>query len=276
MHVPSDVIEAHVRRLPTVARDVWTPRSVGRAGLEHALVAGGVAGIATHPLDNVRGNAQMLLDRNPDKEFGLSGLQDGMTLDRVLTLVEDAAGAPIDREARYGPVEIRPEPILDACGAAAPRVARACRDGERILLATGHPTGLAHLYHELARELAERGAKVVTPPPSRWRHEGLSHDWVVDSWDGVAMMTDGREPRHTHWPYAMQRILEVIQPDLVFADHGFAGAAIEAGVETISIADVNDPALLVARGQGRTQHVLVFDDHVDPNAYWPVFVALTA
>ena len=59
-----------------------------------------------------------------------------------------------------------------------------------------------------------------------------------------------------------------------FADHGFAGAAIEAGVETISIADVNDPALLVAKAQGRTEHVLVFDDHVDPNAYWPVFLAL--
>ena len=73
----------------------------------------------------------------------------------------------------------------------------------------------------------------------------------------------------------MHRILEAERPDLVLADHGFAGAAIEAGVETISIADVNDPALLVARAQGRTEHVLVFDDHVDPNDYWPVFLALT-
>jgi Phosphatase len=239
-------------------------------------VSGGVAGVATHPLDNVRGNAQMLLDRDPDKEFGLSGLQDGMSLDRVLTLVEEAAGAPIDRDGRYGPVEIEPEPILDACAAAAPRLARAGREGEAILLATGHPTGLAHLYHELALELAERGAKVVVPPDVRWRHQGLSHDWVVDHWDGVAMMTDGREPRHTHWPFAMQRIVEAVRPDLVVADHGFAGAAIEGGIETISIADVNDPALLVAKAQGRTDHVLVFDDHVDPNAYWPVFVALTA
>ncbi len=239
-------------------------------------MAGGVAGIATHPLDNVRGNAQMLLDRDPDKEFGLSGLQDGMSLDRVLALVERAAGTPMDREGRYGPVEIMPGPILDACAAAAPRLARATRDGETVLLATGHPTGLAHLYHELALELADRGAKVETPPAVRWRHEGLSHDWYVDQWDGVAMMTDGREPRHTHWPFAMQRILGVVRPDLVFADHGFAGAAIEAGIETISIADVNDPALLVAKEQGRTDHVLVFDDHVDPNDYWPVFVALTA
>jgi Phosphatase len=273
--VSSDVIEAHVRRLPPVDRSVWTPGPVERTALERALVDGGVAGVATHPLDNVRGNAQMLLDRDPDKEFGLSRLQEGMSLDRVLGLIEEAAGAPIDRDARYGPVEIRPAPILDACGAAAPRLRRACADGERVLLATGHPTGLAHLHHELARELAARGAKVETPPPVRWRHPGLSHDWVVDEWDGVAVMTDGREPRHTHWPFAMQRILEVLRPELVFADHGFAGAAIEAGVETISIADVNDPALLLAKAQGRTEHVLVFDDHVDPNAYWPVFVALT-
>jgi hypothetical protein len=39
---------------------------------------------------------------------------------------------------------------------------------------------------------------------------------------------------------------------------------------------VNDPALLVARAQGRTEHVLVFDDHVEPDAYWPVFQALAA
>ena len=272
----STVVEAHVRRLPRVDRARWTPRPVERAALTHALVDGGVAGVATHPLDNVRGNAQLLLDRDPDKEFGLSGLQEGMTLDRVLAIVGDAAGAPIDPDGRYGPVQIRPGPILDASEAAAPRLARACADGQRVLVATGHPTGLAHLYHELASELADRGAKIETPPAVRWRHEGLSHDWFVDHWDGVAMMTDGGEPRHTHWPFAMQRILATITPDLVVADHGFAGAAIEAGIETISIADVNDPALLVAKAQGRTVHVLVFDDHVDPNAYWPVFVALTA
>src|SRR5262249_38312098 len=112
--VSSDVIEAHVRRLPAVDQRRWQARSVDPADLERALMAGGVAGVATHPLDNVRGNAQMLLDRDPDKEFGLTGLQDGMSLDRVLGLVERAAGAPIDRDGRYGPVEIKPGPILDA------------------------------------------------------------------------------------------------------------------------------------------------------------------
>jgi len=250
---------------------------VGRTELERALLAGGVAGTATHPIDNVRGNIQKLLDHDPDKEFGLTGLQEGMTLDRVLGLVERAAGSPIDRDARFGPVEIRARPIVDESVAAGQRLARASENGETIVFATGHPTGLAYLYHELASELARRGASIlVLGRGVRWREPGLDHDWVIEHHDGVAMLSDGRAPRHTHKPDAMERMLAEGRPDLVFADHGFAGAAIEAGVETISIADVNDTALLVAKEQGRTEHVLVFDDHVDPNAYWPVFVALTA
>jgi hypothetical protein len=275
--VPSDVIEAHVSRLPPLAEDDWTPRVVGRTELERALLAGGVAGTATHPIDNVRGNIQKLLDHDPDKEFGLTGLQEGMTLDRVLGLVERAAGSPIDRDARSGPVEIRARPIVDDSVAAGERLARASENGETIVFATGHPTGLVYLYHELASELARRGASIlVLGRGVRWREPGLDHDWFIEHHDGVAMLSDGRAPRHTHKPDAMERMLAEGRPDLVFADHGFAGAAIEAGVETISIADVNDTALLVAKEQGRTQHVLVFDDHVDPNAYWPVFLALTS
>lgn len=275
--MPSDVIEAHVSRLPPFAEDDWIPRVVDRTDLERALLAGGVAGTATHPVDNVRGNIQKLLDHDPDKEFGLTGLQEGMTLDRVLGLVERAAGAPIDRGARFGPVDIRARSIVDASLAAGGRLARASENGETVVFATGHPTGLAYLYHELASELARRGASIlVLGRGVRWREPGLDHDWFIEHHDGVAMLSDGRAPRHTHKPDAMERMLAEGRPDLVFADHGFAGAAIEAGVETISIADVNDTALLVAKEQGRTEHVLVFDDHVDPNAYWPVFVALTA
>jgi hypothetical protein len=90
------------------------------------------------------------------------------------------------------------------------------------------------------------------------------------------MVTDGARPRHTHRPEAMQRMLEDERPDLVVADHGFAGAAIEAGVETLSVADVNDPALIVAKAQRRTDIVAVLDDHVPPEAYWPCFQAAAA
>ena len=174
-------------------------------------------------------------------------------------------------------MQIASAAIVRACAAVAPRLREARRLRERVVLATGHPTGLIHLYRALAAWLAEGGARVITPGEgARWRESRLAHDWFVEASGGVMALTDGAEPRHTHWPYAMHRILDAERPDLVFADHGFAGAAIEAGVETISIADVNDPALLVAQTQGRCEHVLVFDDHVAPQDYWPVFVTLAA
>ncbi len=271
-----DVIEAHVRRLPALD-DRWTPRPLPEAQLLAALLAGQVAGTASHPLDNVRNNALMLLDGDPDKQFGMPGIAEGLALDDILRLVETAADAPIDRDARFGPVDIRPEPILAACRAAGRRLHLARERGESVILATGHPVGLALLYHALDGWLGAGGARVLRAAHGiHWRDPHLDHDWFIDHWDGVAMLTDGREPRHTHRPNAVERMLEEVTPDLVMADHGFAGAAIWAGVETISIADVNDPALLVARSLGRTEHVIVMDDHVDPGAYWPCFQAIAA
>lgn len=271
-----DVIEAHAARLPRLD-ERWDPRPHTREELERGLLLGGVAGTASHPLDNVRGNILMLIDGDPDKLFGLSGIPGDLTFEDILTLVEVSAGAPIDRAARYGPVEIAPGPIVDACRAAGERLAQAAAAKERVILATGHPVGLALLYRELGRLLTAHGAHVLTPSSGqRWHDPALPHEWFIDHYADVAVLTDGREPRHTHRPDAMRRILNTTIPDLVVADHGFAGAAIEAGVDTVSVADVNDPALLVARAQGRTRVVVVMDDHVAPDAYWPCFQVVAA
>jgi hypothetical protein len=101
----------------------------------------------------------------------------------------------------------------------------------------------------------------------------MPFDRTIAYHGAVGMVTDGERPRHTHWPDAMERMLLQGIPDLVVADHGFAGAAIQAGVETLSFADVNDPALIVARAQGRSKVVVVLDDHVPADAYWPCFQA---
>ncbi len=269
-----DVTEAHARRLPPLD-DRWVPRPHARELLERALLAGDVAGTATHPLDNVRGNALMLIDGDPDKLFGLSRMPGAYELDAILDLVALGAGRPIDHEARYGPVDIAPGPIVDACRAMGERLGRAAAAGETVVLATGHPIGLALFYRALEGLLIGHGARVVTPATgTRWRDEHLDHDWVIAYFGAVAVLFDEREPRHTHSPAAMERILAEARPDLVVADHGFAGAAIEAGVETLSIADVNDPALIVAKAQGRTDVVVVMDDHVAPDAYWPCFQAV--
>jgi Phosphatase len=268
-----DVIEGHARRLPAID-DRWIPRPYPREELARALEVGRVAGVATHPLDNVRGNARLLLEGDPDKQFGLSGLQDGFALLDVLGLVATAAGVPIDPDERFGEVHIAPEPILDACAALGRRLALAAFGGERVLIATGHPGGLDLLYRELERLLVAHGGHVIRPANgATWRDPHLDHDWSIGYLSGVGMLTDGRVPRHTHSPDAMHRMLSQERPDLVLADHGFAGAAIEGDVETVSVADVNDPALLVARAQGRTEVVVVMDDHVAPQDYWPCFQA---
>jgi hypothetical protein len=268
-----DVIEAHARRLPAVD-DRWTPRPYLREVLARALEEGRVAGVATHPLDNVRGNARLLLQGDPDKQFGLTGLQDGRTVTDVLALVSVAAGAQIDPDGASSHVHIAPGPILDAFEALGRRLATAAAHGERVLIATGHPGGLDLLYRELEGLVLIHGGRIIKPAEgARWHEPHLDHDWSIGYLSGVGMLTDGRVPRHTHRSDAMRRMLAEGRPDLVLADHGFAGAAIEAGVETVSVADVNDPALLVAKAQGRTDVVVVMDDHVDPGDYWPCFQA---
>ncbi|HZD80139.1 MAG TPA: phosphatase [Actinomycetota bacterium] len=157
------------------------------------------------------------------------------------------------------------------------RLATAVRRGERLVLATGHPVGLAHLYIEVGRQLRSRGVEILQPADgATWRDGDRHHPWQIRYLEGVALLTDKASARHTHSPDPMSRMLDEVRPDLVFADHGFAGAAIEHGVETVSIADVNDPALLVARAQGRTETVIVMDDNVSPEDYWPCFQAIAS
>jgi hypothetical protein len=67
----------------------------------------------------------------------------------------------------------------------------------------------------------------------------------------------------------MRRILgEIGAPDLVVADHGFAGAAVAEGIPTVAIMDTNDPALaVVARRGAEGLTVIPMDDNRPQNSY---------
>jgi hypothetical protein len=271
-----DALASHAARLPSID-ERWSPRAVGRDDLVLGLLQGRVAGDAvSHPLDNVLGNIDLLLRGDPDKQFGMSELQTHSPAE-VLALVGGGAGFDPDPRARTGPVPVDPELVLDTCEAVGDRLATACRRGERVVLATGHPVGLAHLYLAVGRELRARGVELLGPADGlTWREPGRDHPWQIRYLEGLALLTDVASARHTHSGDAMTRMLDEGRPDLVLADHGFAGAAIERGIDTLSIADVNDPALLVARAQGRTETVIVMDDNVRPQAYWPCFQAIVS
>lgn len=269
-----DVIEAHASRLPALD-ERWEPRAYPRHELERALVAGGVAGPAGHPHHNVFGNIRMLVAHDPDKLFGLSDMPEPFDFAVIVRLVGDASGVPIDELATEGEPDIDAGAVLAACAALGERLAEAARAGARVLFATGHPGDLDPLYGSIARIAEQAGAIVVRPAAGEsWPDDRAEHDWTIAYHGAVGMVTDGERPRHTHSPEAMRRMLADERPDLVIADHGFAGAAIEAGVETLSFADVNDPALIVAKAQGRTDIVVVLDDHVAPVDYWPCFQAV--
>ena len=271
-----DVIGSHAARLPALD-DRWRPQPFERDELVLGLLEGRVASEeVSHPFDNVLNNIRLLVELDPDKQFGMTGLQT-LSEAAVLELVATASGFDVDPNARAGPVPVDPELVIDACAAVGDRLAEACRRGERVILATGHPVGLAHLYTAVGRELRARGVRMLTPADGEtWQERGRPHVWQIRYLDHVALLTDAVTARHTHSGEPMRRMLAHERPDLVFADHGFAGAAIESGVDTVSIADVNDPALLVAQAQGRTRTVIVMDDNVSPEAYWPCFQAVVS
>ena len=249
--------------------ELWTPGQHPREKLIEALLDGGVAGVNSHDRPNVLWKIKRLLEGDPDLLFGLSGVSE-LSFEEVLGLVATAGGFSADPEVKHGVVIVDPERVLQAFEAIGDRLAEAADRGERVLLATGHPSGLPMLYEGAGRLLVEHGAKLLRPLEGfTWKVDGRKRQ--IRYFGGVAVLTDRASTLHTHSPEPMERMLEEATPDLVFADHGFAGAAIETGIETVSIADVNDPALVVAHQQGRGGPVAVMDDNVQPEAYWPCF-----
>jgi hypothetical protein len=190
----------------------------------------------------------------------------------------EAAGFDPDPDVADDGVEVDPARVLARLEEAGDRLARAAARGERVLLATGHPVGLILLYMAIGDLVLDHGGSLIRPlDGERWREDG--HWRQVRYLHGVAVLTDRGSSKHSHESGPMERMLEdaareAALPDLVLADHGFAGAAIEVGIDTISIADVNDPAPVVAAALGRTRTVIVMDDNVEPEAYWPCFQAI--
>lgn len=199
-----------------------------------------------------------------------------------MALMGEAAGfdPAIVSSGVDGDVPVDPARVLTRLDEAGVRLAEAAAAGERVLLATGHPVGLVLLYAAVGELLVAHGASLLRPLEAEgWRSLGRARE--IRYLHGVAILTDRGSSIHTHSSEPMERMLAACEaagdrPGLVFADHGFAGAAIEAGIDTISIADVNDPAPVAAAALGRTRTVIVMDDNVLPEDYWVCFQAIAA
>ncbi len=256
--------------------------------LVSAGLAGRVATSARSSLDNIG----RLLAGHPGYTFGLSDWKDA-TVDETLAAMVAAGGHP-----QGPPGQLRPDaggsdaggPAFIDPQAATAAIARHRRELDglrargtgRVLVATGHPFALLGHYGALAGHLAAAGLAVLRPLEGARRRLTAAdgRPCALRYVDGVACMFQDVALQHTHHPHYMEAMLsEVGGPDgvdLVIADHGFAGAAVEAGIPTLSIADVNDPALPLAQSRGRTEGVLVIDDGLDASRFVPVTRAIVA
>jgi hypothetical protein len=243
---------------------------------EH-LVASRLAGEVATTRGSTRENCRKMVEGRTDYTFGLSDYRD-TTVEEALDAIRAVCGGDPTTGAPDDPGWIEPDATMKAIERHRQRLAAfASNGGGRVLLATGHPAGLLPHYGGIARALEAHGCMLLTPLDDRW----IDHDWrertlSIRFLDDVACVTDGGSLRHTHRGVFMEAMLDELgePPDLVVGDHGMAGAAIERGIPTLSIADVNDPALPVAQQRGRTDAVLPIDDNLSPRLFVPVTHAM--
>ncbi len=245
----------------------------GRDALRAHLLRHRIAGeVETTRENNLRNAARMAQGRE-NYDFGLVPTR-SYTAEDVVDIMVRLCGISADREHIEGADTIDPDLTLAALDRWRARLGEAARRRERVLLATGHPTGTLALHLRVAAALAAAGCEILLPEPDwswPWEQDwGQSRPRHVRAVNGVHVLATGGQLLHTHAPEPMQALLAALgeaPPDLVVGDHGWAGAACQAGIDTLALADCNDPALFVAESEGRPIVTVPLDDNVRPQHY---------
>lgn len=227
------------------------------------LIQGGLAGPhQSHPRESNVANAGRLSTGDPDYTFGMPDVASA-TAEEALAAVAELTGA---REP--GEPYIDPAATLRGVRKAAEVLAAACARGAQILVATGHPTGLLVHHVRLAAAISAAGGNLLQPLDDEVAYRVDGRRRSIRYFGRVATLVDGANVLHTHLPDAMEAMLDAGPvPDLVFADHGYAGAAAARGIPAIAVMDTNDPALAVAWRRGADLTIIPMDDNRRPASY---------
>ncbi|MWV48993.1 hypothetical protein GRS96_06835 [Rathayibacter sp. VKM Ac-2803] len=246
------------------------------AVLDETLLTGAVL---TDRSSNL-GNLRRLAAREPAHLYGVD-VAEHWDVESLLALMGERVGISTDPAFERGQDRIDAGLAVTALDAYRRRLAAAVRDGGLLLFATAHPATLMDVYRRFAAAATEAGARVldVNALPLA-RPDGIriaSADEHLRLWStgGVTCAYRGGSLVHTHAPEPMNALLDELEslglrPDLVIADHGWAGAAGRRGLATIAIADCNDPAVFVAEAQGSIEVVVPLDDGLAVHLYDPV------
>lgn len=249
-------------------------------GLAERLVQDRLCGEVATPVGSCVGNCRKLVEGHPEYTFGLSDWREA-TFEDAVTAVEVAGGGRL--RGHGGEVRAYIEPAATLAGVHTHRDVLAglvAGGGGKVLVATGHPVLLPH-YGRVAGALTGAGCLLLRPLADgrEVTRTPQGSPCSIAYVDGAGALFYDGSVRHTHLAEFMEAMLDDVGdalPDLVVADHGFAGAAIEAGIATLSIADVNDPALPLAQARGRTEGVLLIDDGLRTELFAPVTEAMLA
>ncbi|MEU6787918.1 phosphatase [Nonomuraea angiospora] len=247
---------------------------LSRDQLREHLVQTRIAGDVATPRENNLDHYSSLANDDPHYKLGLTFDQPWSYRD-ILALMAKSAGVVSDPDHRWGQDTIDPDLVIDALDDMAESIAAVLsRENPRVLLATGHPTGLLAVHLPLARLCAERGAELLAPGEG-WSYSGANFGRrrKIRYLQDVAMLDDRGAFVHTHDATPMCHMIDELGgelPDLVIADHGWAGAAGEAGAHTVAFADSNDPGLFLGEAEGKIDVVVPLDDNVLPRFYAPL------
>lgn len=243
---------------------------IDRNELRVHLLATGLSGDTATPRSNAVRHAELLAADDPDKHLGIG--RRGRDLQGVMDAVAALCLCSNDPDDLEGPGYIAHDRTLDELDTMAARLAKAASNRERVLVVTGHPTALPPWYARIARALDRNGAYLLAPledvhleAPAGMKTDRGSKLWRY--FDEVGVLSIGWRLVHTHESWPMDLLLDEVTPDLVLADHGFAGAAAARGIPTIAVTDVNDPAIAVGWQDGLFEAAVPLDDNRPPRHY---------
>jgi len=232
------------------------------------LSAGIVGPHKSHSRHNNITKLRACIAGDEDGCFGLSGLTLHSETE-VLGYLAELTGCSPDIDDLAGVDTMDPDKAIDGIVAAARRLQALATQGGSLLTCTGHPTGMLEHHIRVVDAFVRAGGNAsLLREGESWL--GKNKEYEVRYTGGVGCLADWGTLKHTHSAAAMEWLLEVEPlPDLVLGDHGFAGAAIERGIPTIAVMDINDPALAIAWAEGRDVTIIPMDDNRPPRFYEP-------
>ncbi len=249
--------------------------SVG--ALRAHLVASGLAGRVRTPREKSLVSYRLFAARDPRHTCGLDP-EGEWGAPQLLRLMSERCGVSSDPGETSGRDVIDPDCTLAALDAFAERLARAAHDRVPVLLGTGHPHRLLGFYASLAAALSSAGCPVLTPhygqcmPMST--HFGVREHRLAYVGGVAVVRSEGAERgAHTHSPLPVRAALAgVVEgggtlPGLVVGDHGFVCGAGQLGIESIGLADSDDPAVFVAEAEGRVSVAVPLADTAPAGHY---------